>query len=509
MNNLFKIVLLIATAVFVVISAWYILHKTIVFHTDIARDFLLIEDIVKNKPLTLIGPRSGGIPGVFHGPLWLYINVPAYLVGSGNPVIVGWFWIGLSLVNLLIVYTFSLRFFKDKLISLFSVLLVASATVLDIRALYNPWGAVMLAPLFFYFFWIYNRYSHFKDLIISLFILGIIIQFQMAFGIPLLFLTLAYVVKLIIKTKRLKHILGFIILLLPLSTFILFDLKHQFIQSKAVINFASGRENFGKVDIKLFDLVDDRVRRAFADVPHFITTGKWYLMVPFLFLISTAIGKILSKKDKTEKSIYGLFLYFYLGYWFLTLFFKGQIWGYYYWPFLSVIAILFSSLYRYVDKRLFYFVFMGALVVNFINGVSHNIRRNDFFKEDGGSWSFYERVSDDVFTDADDDFGYFIFNPDQFGYSARYALHFQQQNFKNIKAYSFQKKRITYLIITPSDNPFLSVDGWKAGQVKLVKKPVKIKKYKDGVVVEKYELTPEEIEVQPDPNIIGATLLFR
>ena len=104
MNKFNKSVLLIVTALFVVISAWYILHNTIIFHTDIARDFLLIEDIVKNKPLTLIGPRSGGIPGVFHGPLWLYLNVPAFLFGGGNPVIVGWFWLGLSLVNLFIVY---------------------------------------------------------------------------------------------------------------------------------------------------------------------------------------------------------------------------------------------------------------------------------------------------------------------------------------------------------------------------------------------------------------------
>ena len=306
-----------------------------------------------------------------------------------------------------------------------------------------------------------------------------------------------------------RHILAFLIVLLPLSTFILFDIKHQFIQSKAVLSYISGRENTGKVDSKFIDLVDDRVRRAFADVPHFITGGKWFLMIPFLFLISGAIGKILGKKDKNEKSIYGLFLYFYFGYWFLTLFFKGQIWGYYYWPFLSVMVILFVSLHRYVDKKLFGFVFVGAIILNFISGFGQNIRSNEFFKEDGGSWSFYERVASDVYKDAGSDFGYFIFNPDQFGYSARYAFHYKQQGYKDVSAHSFEKKKITYLVITPSENPFLSVDGWKAGQVKLEKKPVKIKKYKDGVSVEKYELTPEEIAVPPDPNMIGATLLFR
>ena len=65
---------------------------TINFHVDVARDFLVIRDIVQNHKITLIGPRSGGIPGVFHGPLWLYLNIPSYLVGHGDPVIVGYGW---------------------------------------------------------------------------------------------------------------------------------------------------------------------------------------------------------------------------------------------------------------------------------------------------------------------------------------------------------------------------------------------------------------------------------
>ena len=46
------------------------------FHTDIARDFLVMADIVETNKPTLIGPKSGGISGVFHGPAWYYLNLP-------------------------------------------------------------------------------------------------------------------------------------------------------------------------------------------------------------------------------------------------------------------------------------------------------------------------------------------------------------------------------------------------------------------------------------------------
>src|SRR5579863_1751233 len=76
----------------------------LLFHTDIARDFLLIQDIAVNHKLTLIGPRAGGIPGTFFGPIWLYLNLPVFLLGNGNPIIIGYFWLLLFFVGIGTVY---------------------------------------------------------------------------------------------------------------------------------------------------------------------------------------------------------------------------------------------------------------------------------------------------------------------------------------------------------------------------------------------------------------------
>src|SRR5579863_1660833 len=92
----------------------------LLFHTDIARDFLLIQDIAINHKLTLIGPRAGGIPGTFLGPAWLYLNVPAFLLGNGNPIVVGYFWL------LLVLTGFGVVFYITKKIYNYEVAVLAT-----------------------------------------------------------------------------------------------------------------------------------------------------------------------------------------------------------------------------------------------------------------------------------------------------------------------------------------------------------------------------------------------
>src|SRR5690348_11838684 len=80
--------------------SYHLLHHDLLFHTDIARDFLLTDEIATTHKFTLIGPHAGGIPGVFFGPIWLYLNLPIFLIAHGNPIIVGYFWVSIMLIAL-------------------------------------------------------------------------------------------------------------------------------------------------------------------------------------------------------------------------------------------------------------------------------------------------------------------------------------------------------------------------------------------------------------------------
>ena len=111
----YQLIIILVILINILLSAWYVLNKDLVFHTDIARDFLVLEDIVRTHKPTLLGPRSGGIPGVFHGPLWFYVNLPIFILGQGNPVVVGWFWVFLSASSIFITYYFGKKIFNRKL----------------------------------------------------------------------------------------------------------------------------------------------------------------------------------------------------------------------------------------------------------------------------------------------------------------------------------------------------------------------------------------------------------
>ena len=491
----------------VLFAAWDVLHSDILFHTDLARDFLLFEDIVKNKPITLIGTRSGGISGLFHWPLWMYLNIPAFLIDRGNPVVVGWFWVFLYLAYLGIVYVVASKLF-DKKIGVMSLLLASVTSVSAVPGLFNPFGAVMLSPIFFYFLYQYRGREKALDLVIALFVLGLIIQFQMAFGIPILFLTFLYLCYKSFKGKHLSHLFSFFILVIPLSTHILFELRHQFLETKSFLQYLASSKSQKAID--LLNIVISRIKGFSIESFGMIAGAEWWLLIPFILVFYIGLIKLFRAKKFNKKIIYELFFYLFAGFWILSLFYKGVVWGYYFWPFLSLLIIIYASLYKHVNRAIFYLVFITVLLFNFVQNVRGVQNAGNFFGKDGSSWRFNYDLAKTVFNDAPQEFGYYIFTHDLFGYSPRYAFNYVQDKRSDKKAFPFTKKTITYLIIAPppDDRLFLNGEWWRINQVRIRKKPIWVRRYEKGFKVEKYELTDEELKIESDPNLIQ-TLFFR
>lgn len=503
----------------IVLGAWWVIHGNIYFHTDIARDFLLIEDIVDKHNITLIGPRSGAIPGVFHGPLWIYLNVPAFVIGNGNPVIVGWFWVLLSVVNLLIIYQVGKKMFGYE-VGLLSALLLSATQILSVKNMFNPVGALMLAPVFFYYFWKYLHNQKIRDLLFCLFSLGLIIQFQMAFGVPILILATTYILIFILQKKLFYHLLSFLILLIPLSTFIIFDLRHNFLQIHSVLNYLFGTETHGKVDLTVLQLTQLRLQETFFDGLGMVVTS----FVPAVLLFVATFFYVCYKQFKNKKlnfrSPYIIFAYFYFGFWIISFLFKGPIWSYYFWPFLPLIILIIASFYQYINKILFFFLFGTILIINMFYGIK-DVREYQYdpLLQNESFWSFNYQMARTVFADASSVFGYYVFTPDLYGYYPRYAMNFVQKENLNKKAIPFQKQKVTYLLIAPP--PYYGQDPnsewykkntnsekWKDGDLKINRKPDKVWEFQNGFKIEKYILSNKEINIPSNPYLIQ-DLTFR
>lgn len=505
-DKIMRVLFWVSLFMSILLASWYAIHNTLHFHTDIARDFLLMEDMAVTRKPSLIGPRSGGIPGVFHGPLWLYINLPVFFLSGGNPVATAWFWVALTMFSIGMVYLVTKRIANGT--SAFAATAIYAFAIAGSSANFiNPFGAVLLSPLFFYLFIRYQDTRHIKFLLSVLLTLGLIIQFQMAWGVPILILAFPLIIQTILKYKKPLHLMSFGILSIPLSTFLVFDLRHQFLQTNSVINYLKGT-NGDKLTMGVWELVQSRISGMLSGMSLYFSQGNTIALI-LLTSLFIVLSILYLKNKKTDKKPILYFLYFYIGYWVLTLLFRGTMWNYYVWPFLPFFVIVLSMMMDTVFKKKAPFVFcLLFFILISLTVRTLSPQTKSYFAKDSGLWHFYKGQADDMYKNAPQEFGWYVYSADQYGYSPKYAMHYVQKSYGSKQGYEFQKKQTTYLVIFPSDNKYTNEAWWKKDQIKIDHAPVNTYSYNGGSYVEKYDLGQKDIEVPSDPNLIQ-DLLFR
>lgn len=206
------------------------------FNMDNGRDMVDVRAMVVLKKPRLIGPNSA-IEGLFNGPAWYYLLAVPFIVSGGDPYA--------SILMEIALWTIG-GFFLLKLVSRWSSLLIIPIGVLWVSSNYvvltnfyafNPNPVILLTPLFIYL--LVEYLQKFKGLFIILvwFLAGLFFNFEMNFGIftPVIILASIILTKKIHLLKQNWFGVGvgvFILLLLPQ---IIFDVKHEFIMSKAIL----------------------------------------------------------------------------------------------------------------------------------------------------------------------------------------------------------------------------------------------------------------------------------
>lgn len=481
----------------IIFSLYHLFLGDIYFHTDISRDLLLVEDVITERSLILIGPRAGGIPGTFFGPIWIYLMVPFYLFGAGNPIFIGYFYFLMCLLAIISIgfVTYKVFSWKAALIatSIFSFYIVNLS-----MGFTQSFGSVILSPFILYFIYLFTLKQKLKYLLVLFFLHGFLLQFQPAFGIITLAISIIIVTFYLFKSKKLKYLFSVLIVFIPLVNYIVFELRHDFLQIRGLINFLNPTSET-LIDIKYSAILINRFESLMGRL-NLLQSGYiigFIFIILFLFIFYKAYK--LNKKDNKRKFI--LLFYAYLFSFFtLTLFFKNYIWDFYTLGFLSLTVIMFSSLIYLIRLKIFIilYLFMIIFLLNsnysFISGLRELSTNNTL------SWKFNLRVAEHVFKNSFDDFGYFIYSPDEFGYSIKYAMNYVQNSYSNSGTLC-KKEKITYLIYNPYYLDPSSPEYWKNNKVKINIEPVSIATI-GSVIIEKYNLDEENRAVAHDPNII-------
>lgn len=157
-----------------------------IFPYDQARDALVVREMVMQKNIKLLGPVSD-IQGVHHGPLFYYVLAPLYAVSRWDPWLPFFFFALLNVCAISGVYAISRMFFSYSSAIVSSILFLFSYEMVSYaKWLSNPVLVIPLLPWFLFFLW--NKEGREKNIFISGFLFGLLVQSELVMGFLLLFI---------------------------------------------------------------------------------------------------------------------------------------------------------------------------------------------------------------------------------------------------------------------------------------------------------------------------------
>jgi len=236
-------------------------------------------DIWRNKKLTLIGPQiSATFEGrlLFQGPITYYLFLIFLLFARWNPVSASYLFM-IFAGFLIFPLFYSIKRITNKKTAFFIVLIYSFFPyyINYTRFLWNSTLQLTFSILFLYFFSLYQKNKNIKTFFLSSFFLGILLQFHYQFFLVIFAFFIYFLVKKISFKKWLVFIFG---ICLGFSPIIIFELKHQFYNTKTAILFL---KNWPKVD-----------KPGNLTMPHYYLTLSFLLLIFIGYKFKNVVNKI-------------------------------------------------------------------------------------------------------------------------------------------------------------------------------------------------------------------------
>lgn len=215
------------------------------FMYDHAKDQLIIRQMGKFHKPALYGAVTS-IDGVYNGPAWYYLALPLNILGNYHPMA--------SVLTIVVISTVSLIMLYYKTNLLTALLYATSTGIIGTQnSAWTPYMTPLLTmPIILILFELVKKqlnHQHLIKLFALMFLLASLsFHFQTAYAVVLLptlviILAILYHQKLLKITKKTKlwQLAGIVIasLMISFSPWLIFELRHNFNQSKQIINFIS------------------------------------------------------------------------------------------------------------------------------------------------------------------------------------------------------------------------------------------------------------------------------
>lgn len=466
------------------------------FFNDVSRDFLLLQELHQKK-IVFIGPRSN-TNGLFHGPLWTYLNYPAWLLGHGNPVVVAWFWIGLTILFLVTSFLIAKKLF-GTFPGLVYALLLSVKLIPHVNGIFHAEATIFVMPAFFFSMYEYVKTRKNWYLVFHFVIACALTQLNIGVGVQFLMISTALALGVIIRYKLWLHLLSFFVIPVCLINFILFDIKHHFQMLHALL----GTGGSGKFFVTIPFWIQNRVNNLYS-LLLVENTDPYQVFLFLIFCLVVIFSIIQMRENKKERALYSLFFLYYLCYFALSYFNKGVLLFHYTYLLIPLTLLWTVSFLRGRTKPIFILILALIYVINFQFAYSWvQTLQGNFIGKNENSWIGLSAVAKSVLAKQHGKpFGYFVFSPDSFAYQPRAAMLY---NFGAGGSYAseYTKEQDTYIIAAPAptNDPYMDYKWWVRVPVGITKKPDYIEKFPNGYTVLKYTLTSTEQKVPWDQSI--------
>ncbi|MCL4416439.1 MAG: glycosyltransferase family 39 protein [Actinobacteria bacterium] len=337
------------------------------FGFDQARDAYAVREILSGH-LKIVGPpTANGI--LHHGVLYYYIFAPFYLLSRGDPVVVSLFLRILNAAGVFLLFLIVYPMFGEIAALISAFLFAISYEQTQFSLFLNHPSLAVISVLIFYLglsYWIFKKNNW--GLFLALFGLGLSIQFEFVETqlIPVFILFLLVFRKHLPKVSALNLLMGGLTFVLPLSTYIISEVSHNFFIVKQISDliFLGQSQNTTAGSLSNFFFI---ITRHITD-----NLAASYLIAVILGLVLLIILVKLAFKGTYRKQLTFLILWFGGG---LLVYFVINNDAYFYNTGTSIsllvfVAFLLSKL--YAKRRLLIIPFLLLILFSNISLITKN-----------------------------------------------------------------------------------------------------------------------------------------
>lgn len=268
------------------------------FQFDHGKDSLAVLDMWLNKNPKLVGPWTS-IPGLYFGPGWYYLILPSFLLGAWHPLSPVYLMTFLLMLQVMLAYRY---LGKEEAI----LMATAPLWIMISTSAWNPFPMTFISLVILIIIKEFKKSKEVQS--IKLFIMALVaalaFHFSTAFAIfyPILILFSLYQHRIKLDCKKiLTMLVGYLIPFIPQM---IFELRHNFIELRAVLAYLQSGQtqsfNFAKMQTVLKTIYDDF---KFAVIPstHFPNLEIFDHLF-LIFFILLAVSAFFTKRANRIKT---------------------------------------------------------------------------------------------------------------------------------------------------------------------------------------------------------------